>query len=79
MIQHAWCEMPAIATYEDGSEGPITVAVDHTQIDKRARYVPADHLYEKTGARDLKRFTWAEACVLALAAGHDGPWECSPK
>jgi hypothetical protein len=77
-IQHAWCEVPAMATYEDDSEGQITVAIDHTQIDERARIIPADHLYGQTGAHDLKRFTLAEAAAHALAAGYDGPWECSP-
>ena len=74
-IQHAWCEMPAIGTYEDGSQGPITVAIDHTQLDPRARLVPAEWLYEQTGARDLKRYTLAAAIAQAFKAGHDGPWE----
>jgi hypothetical protein len=73
-IQHAWCEMPAIATYDDGSEGPIIVAIDLTQVDVRARVIPAEMLYEKIKAHDLKRFTKAEAVALAIATGHDGPW-----
>jgi len=77
-IQHAWCEMPAIGTYEDGSGCPITMAIDLTQLDERARIVPADLLYEKTRARNLKRFTLAEAIAQALTAGRDGPWACSP-
>lgn len=75
LTEHAWVEMPAIATYEDGSKAPITVAWDLTQIDERARIYPADLMYEKTGARDLKRFTLAEAMAHAAAAGHDGPWD----
>jgi hypothetical protein len=71
----AWVETPAIATYEDDSQGPITVCVDLTQIDERARIYPADLMYEKTGACDLKRFTLAEALAHAAAAGHDGPWD----
>lgn len=77
-IQHAWCEVPAIATFDDGSKGPITVCIDHTQIDERARICPAEMIYEKTGAHDLKRFTFTEAIALAAKAGHDGPWDCSP-
>jgi hypothetical protein len=74
-IQHAWCEAPAVATYEDGSQGPVTVAVDHTQVDERARIYPAELMYEKTSARDMQRFTLTEAIRNALAAGHDGPWQ----
>jgi ribosomal protein L37AE/L43A len=74
-ILHAWCEMPATATYEDGSEGPITVVVDHTQIDPRAVIIPADRFVELTGARAAKRFTLDEAIAQALLFGHDGPWE----
>jgi hypothetical protein len=73
--EHAWVETPAIGIYEDRSQGPVTVCVDLTQIDKRARIYPADLMYEKTGARDLKRFTLAEAMAHAAAAGHDGPWD----
>lgn len=78
LTEHAWCEIPGTATYDDGTEGPITVAVDYTQIDERARFIPADLLYEKIGARDMKRFTFTEAILYAAAAGHDGPWTCSP-
>ncbi len=74
-VEHAWVETPAIATYEDNSKGPITLAVDLTQIDDRARYYPADLMYEKWGARDMQRFTLADAMAHAAAAGHDGPWD----
>lgn len=76
-IEHAWVETPAKATYEDGSEGPITVVVDLTQIDERSRILPADLLYEKIGARDMKRFALADAMAHAAAAGHDGPWDAA--
>jgi hypothetical protein len=73
--EHAWVETPAIATYTDGSQGPITAAVDLTQIDERARIMPAEQLYTLTGARDFKRFTLAQGMAHAAAAGHDGPWD----
>lgn len=75
LIEHAMVEMPASATYEDGSEGPVTVVVDLTQPDPNARILPADFRYEQGGARDFKRFTLAEAMAYAKAAGHDGPWD----
>ena len=78
LTEHAWCEVPATATYEDGSTGPITVAIDYTQVDARARIIPAETLYEKTGVQQLQRFTFAEAIRHAAEAGHDGPWSCSP-
>ena len=77
LTEHAWCEMPAIGTCTDGSQVPITVAVDLTQIDERARIYPAEQLYEKFEPRDLKRFTLAEAMAHAAAAGHDGPWDAA--
>jgi hypothetical protein len=75
LSEHAWVEMPATATYEDGSEGPITVAVDYTQINERTRIVPAHLLYEAVQPRDCKRFTLAEAMAHAAAKGDDGPWD----
>jgi hypothetical protein len=75
LTEHAWCEMPAIATYEDGSEGPITVMVDYTQVDERARIMPVEFGYEKMGGVSyISRYTFVEALVLAAKAGHDGPW-----
>jgi len=75
VIQHAWCELPGRATYDDGSEGLITVAVDLTQLDEGARIVPAEWLYEQIRPHNMKRFTFEEACAQALIHGHDGPWD----
>jgi hypothetical protein len=73
-IQHAWVETPARATYEDGSEGEITVVVDYTQPDPRARILPAEVFYLQTQARDCRRFDKAAAVRNALTHRVDGPW-----
>jgi len=73
-IEHAWCEFPGTATYEDGSTGPIVIVVDYTQLDERAVFLPAPDLYRVWQARDVRRFTRDEAIVNALRYGRDGPW-----
>jgi hypothetical protein len=73
-IEHAWCEFPATATYEDGSTGPIITVVDYTQIDGRAIILPAPDLYRAWQVRDIRRFTREEAIANAKRYGRDGPW-----
>lgn len=73
-VEHAWCEFPATATYEDGSTGPIVAVVDYSQIDERALILPAADLYRAWEARDIRRFTREEAIACGLRYGHDGPW-----
>ena len=74
LTEHAWVEVPAIGEMSDGTRVPITAAIDHTQIDARSRIVPTTDLYPLIGARDLKRFTMAEALVHAARFRYDGPW-----
>ena len=74
-IEHAWVETPGLGTYEDGSTGPVTLAIDLTQLDHRSRIVPAEWMYEANPPHDVKRFTLAEAMAHAAAAGDDGPWD----
>lgn len=73
-VEHAWCEFPATATYEDGSTGPIIAVVDYSQLDKRAVFLPAPDLYRVWQARDIRRFTRDEAIANAVRYGNDGPW-----
>jgi len=75
-ILHAWCEFPGIGTLEDGSEVPLVVLVDHTQLDARARFIPREFAYEAMGVDEtrLRRFTLKEALVNAMSYGCDGPW-----
>lgn len=77
-VEHAWCEFPAVATYSDGTEAPITVVVDYSQLDENARIWPREEIYKAMGVRDCKYFTHAEAVALALRFGCDGPWKEEP-
>jgi hypothetical protein len=75
---HAWCEVPATATYDDGSEATIIVVVDGTQPDPGARYVPRDIYFEHVRVRNERRYTFAQMVEHALKHGHDGPWQATP-
>lgn len=78
-VQHAWCELPAIATYEDGSSGPIVVVHDLTQLDERCRLMPLEQYYRTAGVAEAPRhYTRAELITKAIQHGHDGPWDLSP-
>jgi hypothetical protein len=77
MIDHAWCEVPGVATVvdDDGTnrrEIDITVVVDHTQRD--APYLPTEMFYSATGAVVTGRWTFREYVDTVLAHGNDGPW-----
>ena len=73
-IDHAWCEIPAEATYEDGSEGPIVIVVDGTQPDPNARFIPREIHVEKVVRRDRREFTFEQMVEMARRFAHDGPW-----
>jgi hypothetical protein len=79
-IQHAWCEAEAIGTFEDGSEAPIFVVHDLSQLDERFRTCPRDLYYARCSVdpQSLRRFTREEAIRMTSRYGHDGPWEESP-
>lgn len=70
---HAWVELPAEATYDDGSKGPITVVIDKTQ-ERPSWVLPAEFFYEKTKARNVKRYTFAEMLKRCIRYRTDGPW-----
>lgn len=74
LIEHAWVEVPATATYTDGSEAEITVIVDYSQIDPRAHIRPAQEIHALLSVQDEQRFTRKEALANVLRYGHDGPW-----
>lgn len=76
-IEHAWCEAPGTATFDDDHTEPICIVIDYTQVDPRAVIMPRDFFYEKTTPRmdpPPKKYSRAEMIFNAIKFGHDGPW-----
>jgi hypothetical protein len=75
-VRHAWVETTGIGVYRDGSERPITIVIDYTQIDEHNRTLPRTLYYEAMGVRPLqKRYTFARVALLAARHEHYGPWD----
>lgn len=73
-IEHAWVECPAVATMDDGSTQPVTVVVDESQPDPKARIIPAELFLQHTAARNVHRYDARAMMRLALEHDSDGPW-----
>jgi hypothetical protein len=84
-VLHAWVETSGLGEFLDDStgqtvNGPVTVVIDYTQADERARVMERDRYYEQLGVRTdppPKRYTREEMIRTMFQYGHDGPWEAA--
>ena len=74
LIEHAWVEFSVRSWNSEGLFSPVTYVVDHTQLDSRARLMPAADYYKILDPKGMRRFTRARALEIAFKLDTSGPW-----